>query len=188
MPVVALKLVYEITFLNRFSLIFNIPGASNKIVSVLKPNGESVGDRVEKLQSNKDFSKLIGKTSSSKKEDLNLRVVKFDMPQVQRASSNYSRYLPIKINGAYFPISGISELRGKRILSVVVLAPVAQEEENQGEHYDKDVFEAKEIRFLSGEIIKNLIKKPSTENFRKWLELEQKTISDLQSVVLLVTR
>lgn len=165
-------------------------GASNKVISVVKPNGESVGSRIETLQSNKDFSKLIGgKLSPSKKEDVNLRVVKFDMQSQQQESSvnanqNHSRYLPIKINGAQFPISDI-ELRGKRIVSVVVLAPVAQEEDVSDE---KDTFESKQIKFLSGEILKNLIKKPSKENYRKWLEHEQKTVPDLQSVVLLVTR
>lgn len=183
-------------------------GASNKVISVLKPNGESVGNKLQALQGNKDFSKLIdaGKLPS-KKEDVNLRVVKFDsqsqknIPEkfIQQDSKvlttvnvnhqNYSRYLPIKINGANFPIPDVEELRGKRISSVVVLAPVSQDEESIDDgRYERDTFEAKQIKFLSGEILKNLIKKPSADNFRRWLEREQKTASDLQSVVLLVTK
>lgn len=168
-------------------------GASNKIISVLKPNGES-------LQTNKDFVKITetGKLPS-KKEDVNLRVVKFDMPSPHQhqqkkeqqvvttvnVNQNYNRYLPIKINGAHFPIPNVEELNGKQVSSVVVLAPVAQDEEVIDE---RDTFEAKHIKFLSGDILKNLIKKPSADNYRKWLEKEQKTVADLQSVVLLVTK
>lgn len=160
---------------------------SNKVISLLKPNGESVGNQI---QSNKDFSKFLGNTNGklSKKEDINLRVVKFDMklklPEVSAKNQNYSRYLPIKINGAQFPTSGIDEIREKRIISVVVLAPVAQEDE----HSEGDTFEAGQIKFLSGDMLKNLIKKPSAESFKKFFEHEQKTVPDLQSVVLLVTK
>jgi hypothetical protein len=33
-----------------------------------------------------------------------------------------------------------------------------------------------------------VLRKPSIDNFKKWLEKEQKTDSELQSVVLLVTK
>lgn len=182
-------------------------GASNKVISVLKPNGESVGNKLQALQGNKDFSKIIeAGRLPSKKEDVNLRVVKFDTQSQKNipekfiqpdskvlttvnVNQNYSRYLPIKINGAHFPIPDAEELRGKKISSVVVLAPVSQDEESIDDgRYERDTFEAKQIKFLSGEILKNLIKKPSADNFRRWLDREQKTASDLQSVVLLVTK
>ncbi|KAG5677914.1 hypothetical protein PVAND_007630 [Polypedilum vanderplanki] len=185
-------------------------GASNKVISVLKPNGESVDDKVEVLQNNRDVAKLLSNAGKLpvKKEDVSLKVVKFDMQSHRNSpeqyiqqdakvlpttnhNQNYSRYLPIKINSAHFPIPDAEELRGKKISSVVVLAPVSQDEENnndEGHQEDRDAFEAKQIKFLTGEILKNLIKKPSSENFKKWLEREQKTNPDLQSVVLLVTK
>jgi kinesin family protein 13 len=165
---------------------------SNKVIQVLKPNGESVGNQIKK---NKDFLKLIGGDANgkSKKEDVNLRVVKFDMqqklPEVSAKTQNYSRYLPVKINAEQFPISGIEEIRGKKVVSVVVLAPVAKEDDSSGENNEKETFEAGQIKFLNGESLKNLIKKPSTENFKRFFEHEQKTVPDfLQSVVLLVTK
>jgi kinesin family protein 13 len=174
-------------------------GASNKVISVLKPNGDSIDGKVEALQNNRDVAKLLSNAGKlpAKKEDVGLKVVKFDMQHMQQqdkvlstANQNYSRYLPIKINSAHFPIPDAEELRGKKISSVVVLAPVSQEENNDNDEgrQDRDAFEAKQIKFLTGEILKNLIKKPSSENFKKWLEREQKTNPDLQSVVLLVTR
>lgn len=182
-------------------------GASNKVISVVKPNGESVNERIASLQNNKDVAKLLSNAGKlpTKKEDVSLKVVKFDaqmqknLPEqyIQHDSKilptvninqNYNRYLPIKINGAQFPIPDVEELRGKKISSVVVLAPVSQDDARDEGRYERDTFEAKQIKFITGEILKNLIKKPSTENFKKWLEKEQKSNPDLQSVVLLVTK
>uniref|UniRef100_A0A182FDX3 Uncharacterized protein n=1 Tax=Anopheles albimanus TaxID=7167 RepID=A0A182FDX3_ANOAL len=139
----------------------------------------------------------------------------------------FNRYLPLKINGAQFPIPDVVELRGRRIASVVVLAPVDQpatsgksgesasgseegddgagflihaddggdeerdgtDTEQQSSRFERDVLlDSKRIKFIAGEALKQLIKKPSRENFRRWLEREGKTEVDLQSVVLLVTR
>ncbi len=157
-------------------------GASNKIVSVVKPNGESI-------QGIKNFSKKINEKVASKKEDSNLDLVNFDMKSQKTPSENankpHSRYLPIKISGSQFPDVTDPNLRGKKIVSVVVLAPVTEEEQRQ---FDHDSFDSKKIKFISGEALKNLIKKPSSENFKKWLSHEQKTSIDLQSVLLLVTK
>ncbi|KAL7048914.1 hypothetical protein ACKWTF_003531 [Chironomus riparius] len=177
-------------------------GASNKVISVLKPNGESVDDKIEALQGNKDVAKLLSNAGKlpSKKEDVNLKVVTYDAQSnvekyVQKDAmilptmnikQNFSRYLPIKINGAHFPIPDVEELRGKKISSVVVLAPVSQD--NEEIRFERNVLENKHIKFLSGDIFKNVIKKPSSENFKKWLEKEQKSNPDSQSVVLLVTK
>lgn len=162
---------------------------SNKVVSLLKPNGESV------VESNKDISNFLNASAngklSKKKEDINLRVVKFDMQSQQQKSrevsaknSNFTRYIPIKINGNQFPSRAIEEdIKGNKIVSVVVLAAVSQEENHQN-----DTFEVGQIKFLNGDILKNLIKKPTPENFKRWLESEQKHPPELQSVVLLVSR
>lgn len=168
----------------------------------MKPNGESVDDKIEALHGNKDVAKLLSNAGKlpSKKEDVNLKVVSFDAQSqkditeqyvekdamilpTMNINQNFSRYLPIKINGAHFPIPDAEELRGKRISSVVVLAPVSQDEQEARENSEN-----RHIKFLTGEIFKNLIKKPSSENFKKWLEKEQKSDTDTQSVVLLVTR
>uniref|UniRef100_A0A182UX09 Uncharacterized protein n=1 Tax=Anopheles merus TaxID=30066 RepID=A0A182UX09_ANOME len=140
------------------------------------------------------------------------------------ADQVFNRYLPLKINGAQFPIPDVAELRGRKIASVVVLAPVdsgasstagksgesdegsstggflinaeedaaeqeQQQQQQQQSRFERDVLlDSKKIKFIAGEALKQLIKKPSRENFRRWLDREGKTDVDLQSVVLLVTR
>uniref|UniRef100_A0A182NJ24 Uncharacterized protein n=1 Tax=Anopheles dirus TaxID=7168 RepID=A0A182NJ24_9DIPT len=137
------------------------------------------------------------------------------------ADQAFNRYLPLKINGAQFPIPDAAELRGRKIASVVVLAPVDNgataagtitkseeseestssdflinaeddatvEQDQQQSRFERDVLlDSKKIKFIAGEALKQLIKKPSRENFRRWLDREGKTDVDLQSVVLLVTR
>lgn len=181
-------------------------GASNKVISVLKPNGDSVDEKIKTLKRDKEVTKLLenSKKLPAKKEDVNLKLVRFDaqsqknLPEqyIQKDSkiissvnldqNNYNRYLPLKINGAQFPIPDVEELRGKKISSVVVLAPVNSNEEDA--RYERDTIETKQIKFVAGDSLKNLLNKPSTDNFKKWLEKEQKTNPELQSVVLLVAK
>lgn len=181
-------------------------GASNKVISVLKPNGDSIDEKIKTFKNDKDVKKVLDhvKKLPAKKEDVNLKVIRFDaqsqknvpeqyiekdskiLPSVNLDQSNYNRYLPLKINGAQFPIPDVEELRGKIISSVVVLAPVNGNDDDA--RYERDTLEAKQIKFIAGDSLKNLLRKPSTDNFRKWLEKEQKTNPDLQSVVLLVTK
>lgn len=143
----------------------------------------------------------------SSKENVDLRVVRFDaasqktisdkyikqdstiLPSVDINDHQYNRYLPLKINGAHFPIP--QELTGKKISSVVVLAPVDNlqtVEDPEDGRFERDVIDAKQVRFLAGDALKQLIKKPSQENFKKWLDKEATTDVEFQSVVLLVTR
>lgn len=169
-------------------------GASNKVISVLKPNGDSVDEKIKTLKNDKEVTKFLesAKKNPAKKEDGNLKVVRFDS-QLQKDSrapsadqNNYNRYLPLKINGVQFPTPDVEELRGKKISSVVVLAPVnGNDEDSQTESEGVD---SKQVKFVAGDSLKNLLRKPSTDNFKKWLEREQKTNPDLQSVVLLVTK
>lgn len=112
------------------------------------------------------------------------------------AGAQYNRYLPLKVNGASFPIPDVPELNGRRISSVVVLAPVdynfsdvereiaADSTQRQGRRAGSD---AQPVRFLAGDTLKQLVKKPTTENYKKWLEQESRTEPQRQSVVLLVT-
>jgi len=111
-------------------------------------------------------------------------------------AQQYNRYLPLKVNGASFPIPDVPELSGRRISSVVVLAPVdydfpdvereitAESTQRQGRRAGSDV---QPVRFLAGDTLKQLVKKPTAENYKKWLEQESRTEPQRQSVVLLVT-
>ena len=103
----------------------------------------------------------------------------------------YNRYLPLKVSGASFPIPDVPELNGKKISSVVVLAPVDYNfKDGEGDDDSKrgrKINDVQAIKFLAGESLKQLVKKPTTENYKKWLEQERQTEPQRQSVVLLVT-
>ncbi len=178
--------------------------SSNKVVTVVKPNGEEVHEKEYKVKT--DTEQKI----SAKLPNVDLKVVRFDsnnqravtdkyikhnstvLPTVDIADQQYNRYLPLKVNGAHFPIPNVEELRGKTISSVVVLAPVDTNLQNIDDglegRYERDVLDSKQIKFVAGDSLKQLIKKPTKENFKKWLDKESKTDVDLQSVVLLVTQ
>lgn len=179
--------------------------SSNKVITVVKPNGEEVHEKEYKVKA--DSEQKI----SAKLPNVDLKVVRFDsnnqravtdkyikhnstiiLPTVDIADQQYNRYLPLKVNGAQFPIPNVEELRGKTISSVVVLAPVDTNLQNIDDglegRYERDVLDSKQIKFVAGDSLKQLIKKPTKENFKKWLDKESKTDVDLQSVVLLVTQ
>lgn len=112
-------------------------------------------------------------------------------------AAQYNRYLPLKVSGTSFPIPDVPELNGRRISSVVVLAPVdydfpgeereiaaAESQQRRGRKAGGD---AQPVRFLAGDTLKQLMKKPTAENYKKWLEQESRTEPQKQSVVLLVT-
>ncbi|CRK92786.1 CLUMA_CG006307, isoform A [Clunio marinus] len=181
-------------------------GASNKVISVLKPNGDSIDEKIRTLKKDKEITKLLDGVHKlpTKKEDVNLKVVRFDsqsqkdiighyirkdssvLPSVNLNQNNFNRYLPLKINGAQFPIPDVEELRGKKISSVVVLAPInGNDDESRN---GRDTIDTNQVKLIAGDSLKTLLRKPSTENFRKWLEKEQKINADFQSVVLLVTK
>lgn len=108
----------------------------------------------------------------------------------QRDESQYNRYLPLKVSGASFPIPDVPQLNGRKISSVVVLAPVDsnfQEEKEIESRQGRRVSDVQAVKFLAGDVLKQLVKKPTTENYKKWLEQESRTEPQKQSVVLLVT-
>ncbi|KAG6460590.1 hypothetical protein O3G_MSEX012088 [Manduca sexta] len=140
------------------------------------------------------------------KQDVEMKVVHFDpnTPEGQNIAKEYvnenatqldpvalndkkyNRYLPLKVSGNQFPLPDI--LKGRKITSVVVLAPVQTEVLN-GAHTRTERAasnDLKGIKFVAGESLQNLLKKPTKDNFEKWLEIEKKTDSDMQSIVLLV--
>lgn len=182
--------------------------SSNQVLTVVKPNGQKIGLDYNNKEKVNNKKKSEDKTLPTK-QNVDLKVVRFDssnqksvsekyiksdstvLPSVDIGDQQYNRYLPLKINGAQFPIPDVEELRGKKITSVVVLAPVdnVQGEEVQDDgRYERDVVESKQVKFIAGEALKQLIKKPTKENFKKWLEREASTDIDYQSVVLLVAR
>ncbi|EAT37496.1 AAEL010518-PA, partial [Aedes aegypti] len=198
-----------------------LAGSSN-VVSVVKPNGEKVAEKFisknydqpqETMPEKQNVDLKVVRFDSSSQKNVTDRYIKHDstiLPSVdQNDEQSYNRYLPLKINGAQFPIPDVAELRGRRISSVVVLAPVdnimpnknfvinaeaegsvvSGEEEPDQPRFERDtLLDSQKVKFIAGEALKQLIKKPSTENFKRWLEREGKTDIDLQSVVLLVTR
>lgn len=94
----------------------------------------------------------------------------------------YTRYLPLKVSGAQFPIPDVPELRGKNIDSVVVLAPVDLSKENL-----RITRDTKEDEEDAGKALKVVLENPTLDNYRRWLDRENKTSSEKQSVILLVT-
>ncbi|KAI4467490.1 actin bundling/missing in metastasis-related [Holotrichia oblita] len=106
---------------------------------------------------------------------------------VELDDSSYNRYLPLKVSGAQFPIPDIPELQGKKINSVVVLAPVDYKfQENTRVARSADAkFEG--IKFPKGSPLKQLIDNPTRENFDRFLDSESKNSADQQAVILLVT-
>lgn len=118
---------------------------------------------------------------------------------------SYNRYLPLKVNGEQFPIPDTETLRNKKISSVVVLAPVDgflladkivdddDASDDNGDiiedgRYERDIIDSKEIRFFAGDSLKTLLRKPTKDHFKNWLQKEAKTNVDMQSVVLLVVK
>jgi len=111
--------------------------------------------------------------------------------------SKYNRYLPLKINGAQFPLPDIPELRGRNVTSVVVLAPVDYDFQQKTDYPTDDdsnrssrsaPTEVRGVQFVAGDTLKELVKEPTSENFKRWLDRENATAADQQSIVLLVTR
>lgn len=84
-------------------------------------------------------------------------------------------------------------MRGRKISSVVVLAPVDnllngdQAIDDDG-RYERDILDSRHVKFIAGDSLKQLLAKPTSENYKRWLEKEGKTETDFQSVVLLVTK
>lgn len=114
--------------------------------------------------------------------------VKEDATQVDPVALNdkkYNRYLPLKVSGNQFPLPDV--LKGRKITSVVVLAPVETEtiEHPRAERSTSDSLRG--IKFVAGESLHKLLRKPTKDNFEKWLDTEKKTATDEQSVILLVT-
>uniref|UniRef100_A0A1A9ZDZ7 ADF-H domain-containing protein n=1 Tax=Glossina pallidipes TaxID=7398 RepID=A0A1A9ZDZ7_GLOPL len=149
---------------------------SKKVLTVLKPNGDKVKINEKGLERVKETNSLHLKSPTSE-----VKLVKDGEDVSSSSERQYNRYLPLKINGAQFPKPENDELKDRKILSVVVLAPVESSTPASTE-------EGKEVKFLGGDLIKTLVKKPTKDNFKRWLEKESRTDVDQQAVILLVTK
>nr|CAI5864095.1 unnamed protein product [Callosobruchus analis] len=101
---------------------------------------------------------------------------------------------PIVVNGTQFPIPDVPELRGKKISSVVVLAPVSYDfspsrqarSTKENEKVKNETPKAPgDIDLIQDVTLKKLIVEPTLENYRRFLESQNKTKNDQQSVILL---
>ncbi|XP_039276030.1 LOW QUALITY PROTEIN: mediator of RNA polymerase II transcription subunit 15-like [Nilaparvata lugens] len=84
--------------------------------------------------------------------------------------SRYNRYLPLKVNGTNFPLPDAPQLDGRIINSVVVLAPVdydfvhPPEPSAEGDRDGRSTpIQVQGVRFIAGDILKDLVKEPTTE-------------------------
>ncbi|KAK9886569.1 hypothetical protein WA026_017496 [Henosepilachna vigintioctopunctata] len=110
-----------------------------------------------------------------------------DATQVNPVALNdekYNRYLPLKVSGAQFPIPDVPELKGKKIDSVVVLAPINFDYKPSRKTRDT---EEENFNFVQGEELRKLLRNPTQENYSNFLKSEAKRKSDQQAVILLVT-
>lgn len=191
--------------------------SSNRILNIVKPNGDHVSNvrlndddkfeekKMKTVSKKHNVDLKVVHFDSSNQKTIADKYIKQDSTVLPSVDINqpYNRYLPLKVNGEQFPIPDIETLRNKKISSVVVLAPVdgLSSNENDGDNqrtddddliedgrYERDVIDSKEVKFLAGDSLKNLLRKPTKENFKRWLDKEAKTNVDMQSVVLLVVK
>lgn len=189
-----------------------IAASENRPIYV-KPNGDEVESRiVDDMEDDQDIAASENIPSyvsppPSNNQAVEMKVVHFDpntaegqkianeyvqenatqADPVALNDKKYNRYLPLKVSGNQFPLPDI--LKGRKVTSVVVLAPV-ETEALSGDHSRKERSASntlKGIKFVAGDSLQNMLKKPTTDNFQKWLDVEKKTATDLQSIILLVT-
>ncbi|XP_059059690.1 bromodomain-containing protein 4B [Achroia grisella] len=179
---------------------------------VVKPNGEQIESRIDDDVDDQEIAASENVATyalppPSKKQAVEMKVVHFDpktaegqniakeyvkedatrLDPVALNDKKYNRYLPLKVSGNQFPLPDI--LKGRKITSVVVLAPV-ETEDLGGDHTRSERAASnglRGIKFVAGDSLQDLLKRPTKDNFEKWLEVEKRTNTDQQSVILLVT-
>ncbi|CAG4947915.1 unnamed protein product [Colias eurytheme] len=180
---------------------------------VVAPNGDKIESRIDDSEFDDDQDIAASENvetivaAPSSKSQVEMKVVHFnpntpegqeianqyvkeDATQVDPVALNdkkYNRYLPLKVSGNQFPLPDV--IKGRKVTSVVVLAPVEtkaiNDDHSRAERAAGDSL--KGIQFVAGDSLHNLLKRPTKANFEKWLDVEKKTETDQQSVVLLVT-
>ncbi|ENN74598.1 hypothetical protein YQE_08720, partial [Dendroctonus ponderosae] len=99
--------------------------------------------------------------------------------------NSYNRYLPLKVNGTQFPIPDVPELKGKRISSVVVLAPISYDFSSRK---TREASPDNDLQFIQNGPLKELLANPTQDNYKKFLDSEKNTAVSKQAVILLVTK
>lgn len=156
---------------------------SDPVPSVIKPDIEQTETKTKNYNPFSDKGQKVAKSYLKKYE-----------PQLETKAlkdSKYNRYLPLKVNGTEFSLPDNTQLKGRVINSVVVLAPVDYDfirEKDEGDERAGKAIQVEGVRFIAGEALKDLVKNPTRENYSKWLEQERNTPTRHQSVVLLITR
>lgn len=187
-----------------------IASSENRPVYV-KPNGDSIQSRIdEDMETDQEFAASENVASyvspppngqavemkvvhfnpeTPEGQQLAEKYIKENATQVDPVALNdkrYNRYLPLKVSGNQFPLPDV--LKGRKVTSVVVLAPVATEALGAHSRTERAAEEdLKGIKFIAGMSLQEVLKRPTKDNFEKWLNVEKNTATDLQSVVLLVT-
>lgn len=164
--------------------------ASDPVPSVVAANGSDVPVEMKVVRYN---------PATAEGQEVAEKYVREDATQVDPVvlnDSKYNRYLPLKVSGTQFPLPDVPELRGRNVTSVVVLAPVDYDfQQKQSDPADDDTdrssraapVELRGVQFAAGDVLKELVKEPTFENFKRWLDKENATATDRQSIVLLVT-
>lgn len=165
----------------------NFYGAgSAPVPSIVKPNDykKTVEMRVVRYDPNSEE----GQDLSSKY--LQENATKID--PVVLNDSKYKRYLPLKVSGSQFPIPDVPQLQDRIVNSVVVLAPVdydfIKSQEDSEDLRRGRVIQIQGVKFIVGDSLMTVIKEPSKENYKKWLQNELSVPAEHQSVILLVTK
>jgi len=149
---------------------------------VLPPNKSNVQMKVVKYDPSTEEGRKIENTYIDRPKSQTLDPVVLN-------DTGYNRFLPLNINGTHFPIPDSPLLKNKAIGSVVILSPVSYDlSDDQSRSSRNTAVKVKGVHFVVGDIVKNLVKDPSRENFQTWLKKEKSTPSEEQSVVLLVTK
>lgn len=149
---------------------------------VLPPNKADVQMKIIKYDPTTEEGRKIEDTYTNRPTAQTLDPVALN-------DTGYNRFLPLDINGTHFPIPDSPLLKNKAIGSVVILSPVGYDlSDDQSRSSRNTAVKVKGVHFFVGDIVKNLVKNPSRENFETWLKTEKSTPSDEQSVVLLVTK
>lgn len=149
---------------------------------VLPPNKADVQMKIIRYDPTTEEGRKIEETYTNRPKSQTLDPVALN-------DTGYNRFLPLDINGTHFPIPDSPLLKNKAIGSVVILSPVGYDlSDDQSRSSRNTAVKVKGVHFFVGNIVKNLVKNPSRENFETWLKTEKSTPSDEQSVVLLVTK
>ncbi|KAJ8942656.1 hypothetical protein NQ318_013369 [Aromia moschata] len=182
--------------------------------AVLRPDGGEVEDRLAAEDDQlPDASEVEEVRAVAAPPPVEMKVVRYD-PDTDKGKNVQESYVdedaqqvdPVVLNDStynrYFvvsvpppegerhpvPIPDVPELKGKKISSVVVLAPVSYDftAARKARAAPKASGGGGDLDLIQGDALKRLLAEPTLENYEKFLESENRTRSDKQAVILLV--